>query len=386
MPITRSQDNLLNIVEPTNVSFTVDLESSNITQEKRTRKGTKQAVQNSATNNAQNNSQIRQIVQESMDSFRSDIRDFISNELTSIVHNFNTQANLNEVQPERNRDNTARPLFSSDREPFMAEKVLNIIRNWRIKFTGHDTQMSVDEFIYRVNILTINNLRGDYEILCKHAHSLFEGKALEWYWRYHRRAYDMDWHSLTTALRNQYKEDYIDFDVLDDVRKRKQKHNESFDEYLDLISTLTDRLKTPISDRDLCEILIRNLKAEIRHELLHLEITSVSQLRREVRKHEKFMKDLHTYETRKTNKGCIAKIDNEEKEFDTLTIQNELCAIKQNIKCWNCEKDGHTYFDCMEHRRIFCYGCGAKDIYKPNCTKCAKKTSGNGQKDVQRTY
>lgn len=80
------------------------------------------------------------------------------------------------------------------------------------------------------------------------------------------------------------------------------------------------------------------------------------------------------------------QIDNEEKEFDTLTIQNELCAIKQNIKCWNCEKDGHTYFDCMEHRRIFCYGCGAKDIYKPNCTKCAKKTSGNGQKDVQRTY
>ena len=49
---------------------------------------------------------------------------------------------------------------------------------------------------------------------------------------------------------------------------------------------MTDKLKIPVSDIDLCETIIRNLKTEIRHELLHLDITSLSQLRKEVRKHE----------------------------------------------------------------------------------------------------
>ncbi|KAI8129006.1 Protein brown [Lucilia cuprina] len=108
---------------------------------------------------------------------------------------------------------------------------------------------------------------------------------------------------------------------------RRQKHNENFDEYLDSILAMTDRLKTPISDRDLCETLIRNLKTEVRHELLHLEISSVSQLRKE---------------TRKTDRGRVSEIDGEDKDLDiTDTGTDDICALQQ-IKCWNCDKDGHT--------------------------------------------
>lgn len=54
------------------------------------------------------------------------------------------------------------PPREAERQPqdsLNTEKVLNIIRNWRIKFTGHSDSIGVEELIYRINILTVNNLR-----------------------------------------------------------------------------------------------------------------------------------------------------------------------------------------------------------------------------------
>lgn len=42
-----------------------------------------------------------------------------------------------------------------------------------------------------------------------------------------------------------------------------------------------------MSDPELCETMMRILISEIRHEVLHLEISSVSQLNKFVRRHEK---------------------------------------------------------------------------------------------------
>lgn len=90
------------------------------------------------------------------------------------------------------------------------ENVLNLIRNWKVYFTGNMSDITVEEFIYRVNTLTNANLRGDFQILCQHAHILFEGKALKWYWRFHRSCDNMEWLDLCDALKRQYKDYYTD--------------------------------------------------------------------------------------------------------------------------------------------------------------------------------
>lgn len=218
-------------------------------------------------------------------------------------------------------------------------------------------------------------------MLCKHAHSLFDGKALDWYWRYHRQNNDIDWFSLTRALRNQYKDDMSDFELLEDIRGRKQKPTENIDEYLDVISAMSDRLRTSIPDQDLCQIIIHNLRNEIRHELLHLKIVTVFDLRREVRKHEKFM-----FELRRSSKGRLAELFKEDDDkLPQAMLEPNVCAIKSELRCWNCDKPNHTFFDCMETRRLFCYGCGMKDVYKPTCPNCSKKTDrpGNLLRDVR---
>lgn len=45
--------------------------------------------------------------------------------------------------------------------------------------------------------------------------------------------------------------------------------------------------------------------------------------------------------------------------------------------CWNCRKEGHRYHDCAAKRKVFCFGCGAPNTYKPSCEKCLKNGRAN---------
>lgn len=395
MPLTRSRENLLNLEEPANCSFTIPVDDSNTVPMNTRGRSKRRAGQNGDSRIVNDNcdDQIRQVVSESMVEFRGEMTQLIRNELRAVVQDLNLggdtsnrgTSNIRNVGSPSDSSNNNSNGQNLSREPILGEKVSNLIRNWRIKFTGSDDQMTVDDFIYRINVLTSNNLNGDFDLLCKHAHGLFDGKALDWYWRYHRRDNDLDWFALTRALREQYKGDYTDFDIMEDIHRRKQRHNESFDDFYNSIAALTDRLKTPITDANLCCILIRNLRNEIRHELIHLEITTVTHLRREVKRHEKFVKDVRNYDSRKAAKGHLAELSVSETEYEDSNSLMDICAVRGEAKCWNCDKTGHNYYDCLDVRRVFCFGCGAKDTYRPSCPKCGVKSQGNGQKDVRRT-
>ncbi|XP_041451932.1 ubiquitin carboxyl-terminal hydrolase 14-like [Drosophila obscura] len=59
-------------------------------------------------------------------------------------------------------------------------------------------------------------------------------------------------------------------------------------------------------------------------------------------------------------------------ETETEISEDEEMGIAAiNLVCWNCEATGHRYQDCDSPvRRVFCYGCGKADTYKPSCKKC----------------
>lgn len=255
------------------------------------------------------------------------------------------------------------------------DKVLQIISNWKLKFNGGQNGISVDNFIYRVEALTAQTLQGNYDLLCGNASSLFDGKVNDWFWRYHRSVNCIRWQDLCRALREQYQDSRTDVDLRELIRERKQKPNESFDSFYDSIVSLTDRLRTPLSDGLLVEILRRNLLPEIQHEILNIEIRSLQHLRDTCRRREFFMQDMRRRHGLAISKPVpipkrLSELDADENVVLT-DPPDEISAI--NFVCWNCGQGGHRYQDCLEERTIFCYGCGAPNTYRPNCAKCASK-------------
>lgn len=259
------------------------------------------------------------------------------------------------------------------------DKVLQIISNWRIKFSGGLSGLSVDNFIYRVEALTSQTLQGDFDLLCNNACLLFEGKASVWFWRYHRSVASIRWPNLCLALRKEYRDSRTDVDYREMIRDRKQKPNETFDTFYESIVDLTDRLREPIHDDTLVEILRRNLLPEIQHEILNLQVSSVQHLRDICRRREFFMADIrrkHGFGLSRTPPAAkrISEIETglEQQMDDDLHVDGEEIS-EINLICWNCQKSGHRYQDCLSDRTVFCYGCGTPDTYKPNCKKCHSK-------------
>lgn len=117
-----------------------------------------------------------------------------------------------------------------------------------------------------------------------------------------------------------------------------------------------------------------NFLPEIQHEILNLTVTSVRQLRDICRRRECFFQDMrrkHGTSSSRTSSllGRVSDLDN----HTTITpvwhlSEKEVSEV--HLTCWNCSQSGHRYQDCLADNTIFCYGCGAPSIYKPNCSKC----------------
>ena len=60
----------------------------------------------------------------------------------------------------------------------------------------------------------------------------------------------------------------------------------------------------------------------------------------------------------------------------TNSLNSEVNAIQNQdkvLRCYDCDEIGHYWYDCLKARTIFCYGCGAKNTYKPQCSTCSSK-------------
>lgn len=284
------------------------------------------------------------------------------------------------ISPQRSNSN-----FSSINHH--TDRITSVIRNWGLTFDGLST-MNVEDFLYRLRILTNDNFNGDFTMICKHLPILLTGKAQSWFWRYHKQVGVITWDDFCDAIRFQYRDFKSTFDIREEMRNRKQKPGESFDSFYEAISTIMDRLPTPLSDMELIEIVTRNLRPDIRHELLYVPVNSIPHLRRLVQMRESLLNDEYmrrNFAARNAN-AIAPRRQISEIEVETGFIGNDISPeMEVNAmdtsnfvaKCWNCDQAGHHWQDCLEDRSIFCYGCGAKDTYKPKCPKCSARRSKN---------
>ncbi|KAI8115026.1 RING-H2 finger protein ATL30 [Lucilia cuprina] len=256
-------------------------------------------------------------------------------------------------------------------------KVASLISNWNVTFSGSSAGLPVEKFIYMITSLTNDSMGGDFQLVCEHSHLLFTSKAKEWYWRYRRSVNHIVWEDLCRAMKTHFSDHLCDLDIIELMRDRKQGVQESFDDFYHSILQLSDRLKYPLSEQDMTEILRRNLKPQIRKELFYLQINNVSFLRRLVLRREALSLELG--ENPKNFRRNINSIEFDKNALSEEELVENICELrkprdeiyKEGRKiCWNCRQEGHRYVDCMKERSIFCYGCGDIGVYKPQCVRC----------------
>lgn len=288
---------------------------------------------------------------------------------------------------------TRNSMGSSDntrgRSQINPEKITQLIHRWNVKFDGSMKGDTVEEFIYRIQTLTEDCLDNDFEAVCKNLHILLVGKAREWYWRYRKEFPRIVWEEFCAALKYQYKDYRKDSEILEDIRGRKQKPGESFETFYDEIMILSSRMSASIPEEQLIEMLSRNLLPDIRHELLYVPIHSIAHLRKLVQMRENLLGDVSAKRSIRNQgnqpfaKRNIAALEDSVSSSEVDPNQVVIEAIQAPIKvfrCWNCDTEGHGWDMCLQERRRFCYGCGAKNVYKPQCTVCLSRKSENLKK------
>lgn len=285
------------------------------------------------------------------------------------------------------------------------DKISNIIQSWHVKYDGSAKGLRCEEFLYRINCLTVENFNGNYDYICNNLHILLTGKAKDWYWRYHKSVTKIEWEPFCAALKYQYKDFRTSFDIREELHNRKQKPSETFESFYDAISEIIDNLSEPLEEEEIIEIVTRNLRPEIRHELLYVQIRSIAHLKKLCQKREKLLsEDAFKRGNFKTNVSFpsqqrrVAVVQTDTKMEDRLS-NSEIDPIEQSvshinaivktnkpIRCWNCDEEGHFWDMCLKERHIFCYGCGLKNVYKPQCENCSKnsKNYNGGDRSNQR--
>ncbi len=195
----------------------------------------------------------------------------------------------------------------------------------------------------------------------------------------------MNWRLLCSWLKERYKDQRSDQDIRAAMRRRRQGNSECFDDFLDSILAIADALSEPISDSELAQTIRNNLRSDLGHDLLHIETPTIAALRKHCHRHEEFFNNLRaknssSYPPVRRNVNEISL--DEEPEESQQGNQPQILAIRNEnrTKCWNCDKLSHRFKDCPQPHRVFCYGCGAINIYKPTYPKCSQK-SGNCQAD-----
>lgn len=227
-------------------------------------------------------------------------------------------------------------------------------------------------------------------MILRNLNTLLIGKAEDWYWCYHKQTSSLNWDDFCQAIGAQYRDFKTSYDIREELRNRKQRTNESFDAFFEAVSAIMDRLPCPMTDNELIEILARNLRPEVRQDLLYIKINSISHLRQLVQTREHFLSDEYVRKnlpsrainTNNVARKYIADIQGEDANESTEDLMQNVDAIHKTMsssKCWNCDVVGHHWQDCLHDRSIFCYGCGAKNVYKPNCIECKTRKSNHSK-------
>uniref|UniRef100_T1PLK3 Retrotransposon gag protein n=1 Tax=Musca domestica TaxID=7370 RepID=T1PLK3_MUSDO len=241
------------------------------------------------------------------------------------------------------------------------------LAKWGVSFDGTDRTMSVQEFIFRVG-----ELKKDYncpdEVLITKFHQLLEKPALDWYWNHRKLVQFRTWKELESALLAQYQRFENEFQLQMQILNRRQLPQENFEEFYNDVLRLRTQQKSPYREHEIVEIMRGNLKPSLAQMIFSAQISSLGDFYRQVKKAENLVWSQR--QQRYNTPQKVHEIDWQMEEEPRGEIEVDAVTMTSKYKCWNCGVVGHSWMECREPRKIFCYRCGLEDVTVPDCPKC----------------
>lgn len=287
------------------------------------------------------------------------------------------------------------------------------IHKWNLSFDGSKTGLNVDRFLYRVETnASVYNIQS-YRLM-NDIQYLLKGKALNWFWSFKENKRPTSWSELRNAMTSHFKDERNDFDIRQSICERKQKLNESFQDFYTAITEMTLGLSEPLRDFDLMLILHGNMRLGLKEKLagkkfntstdlfdecVHIENTwrqisyvpektmgvlpnprSVHEIREDLSQFENSCVYQPTNDSQFSDVSAVTFSQNNSNKIN-LTRNPIPQHILDKVQCWNCKMFGHFYYNCPQGvlLHVFCRGCGQSDILFEYCVKC----QGNIKREVR---
>lgn len=325
----------------------------------------------------------------SADTIRDMVSEAVQKQLMSVITNLenNLYLRMNEIithlisteqkseESDRKHSSTMSVVRNSD------ERRLNRpleMHKWNVYFSGIDKDLRIDQFILRVEHIAVTQGVSLQEV-ANNLYILLKGQAANWYFQWIQRNNDITWDSLKSALCIQFRTCETDYDLEHRMMNRLQKYNESFDQFYNEILDLNSRMSRPRSDRDLIEIMKRNISSRMLIFIHNTMSQTLPEFLLECRRAEKNVSKIESGFNRTFLKPKVNEVelvsgeaDNNE-DFIEAFSRSKPAQDVSDITCFDCKEKGHFAFNCTKKSgRVFCYKCGRDNYVISNCPYCVE--------------
>ena len=262
------------------------------------------------------------------------------------------------------------------------------LEKWKVFYDGTS---NVSDFLFKIETLARRTQCPDEHLLANFQIFL-SGKAEIWYWDFVKQERNMTYSNLRYSITKEFGTLESDHEILMRISGRKQLSKESFDDFYSSITSMNLRMRQPIAESTLIDILKRNSHTNLKLMLFNADARSAFELRDYARRAEKVLMESKVQFPSVSSNRHVSEIDNvvEEEEYE-LDPQIDAFNISKRpskpdyskIKCWNCLALGHSYIYCTdEQRHVFCYKCGNRGV---STVKCPNPHTGNRKRSEMAT-
>lgn len=335
----------------------------------------------------------------------------------------------------KDSDQPSASLNSSFQQPIVnipapiinCSKNIPAIGDWQVKFNG-DSKNAYN-FLERISELAQSRRVKDDDLF-NSAAELFIGDAFIWYKSIKHSV--SSWQSLVDRLKKDFFHSDNEDNIWEQIKQRKQKHNESVAVFIAHLQILFSRLSVSPAEVTRVKHIRKNLLPEYITQLALVDIDTVDDLSKHCRKLEEasYLRNKHhineinnvdifgqgcstndnfdsknkyqDFNPNKNNKSSHfknkSKFNSDKNHVDQNKSQSKkpihwnksnnpvkgsnhqksesndhsFESNKSKIVCWNCDMPNHIFTDCKVKRKTFCYKCGLKNVKSINCSKCSK--------------